>query len=279
MTATYPGGVGGMRERCLGAPRFAAVKLAANLGFLWTDLPLPQAIRVAGQAGFGAVECHYPYAYPTEVIASALEEAGIPMLGLNTITGGEGEFGLAALVDRVDAARAAIDQAVAYGAAIDAGHVSVLAGVTGRTDAAEQTYRENLRYAADRAGEAGLNVVIEPLSQQAVPGAHLSLVADAVETVAAVDRPNLSIMLDTFHTHVGEGHVFDRIGKALPCIGHIQFAAVPDRAEPDHGEIDYGELLPAVVTLGYEGWFGAEYRPRTTTDEGLAWLASFDQQP
>lgn len=251
------------------------MKLAANLGFLWTELELPHAIRAAAQAGFGAVECHYPYAYPVDDVVHALEESGISMLGLNTITGGPDDFGLAALPDRVPEARAAIDQAVTYGAAIGAGHVSVIAGVTGRTDPAEATYRENLRYTADLAGQYGLDVVIEPLSQRAVPGAHLSRVDDALATIAAVDRANVSIMLDVFHTQITEGDLTNRIQAALPAIRHIQFAAVPDRSEPVGGEVNYLELLPAVIAMGYTGWFGAEYRPATTTDEGLAWMAAF----
>lgn len=256
------------------------VRLAANLGFLWTELDLPDAILAAGRAGFGAVECHYPYESPPQAVAAALAEAGIPMLGLNTVLGGPGEFGLAALSGRVAEAREAIDQAIEYGAAIGAGHVSVIGGVTGRTDAAEATYRESLRYAADHAGEKGMRVVIEPLSQRAVPGAHLSRLDDALETLQAVSRYNLSIMLDVFHTHstegpYAEGTLAKIIGAALPAISHIQFASVPDRSEPDHGDVNFTVLLPELQSMGYTGWFGAEYRPRTTTDEGLGWMTSF----
>ena len=34
---------------------------SANLGFLWNDRPLADAIRAARAAGFDAVECHWPY--------------------------------------------------------------------------------------------------------------------------------------------------------------------------------------------------------------------------
>ena len=37
------------------------MKYSANLGFLWTELSLPDAIRAAKAAGFDAVECHWPY--------------------------------------------------------------------------------------------------------------------------------------------------------------------------------------------------------------------------
>ena len=54
------------------------------------------------------------------------------------------------------------------------------------------------------------------------------------------------------------------------AIGHVQFAAVPDRTEPDHGTVDYPRLLPLLAQAGYDGYFGAEYRPATGD---LAWLA------
>ncbi|MDX5413792.1 MAG: isomerase, partial [Rhodobacterales bacterium] len=34
------------------------MRYSANLGFLFTVLPLPQAIHAAKRAGFDAVECH-----------------------------------------------------------------------------------------------------------------------------------------------------------------------------------------------------------------------------
>jgi hydroxypyruvate isomerase len=37
------------------------IKFSANLGFLWAELELPDAILAAKAAGFDAVECHWPY--------------------------------------------------------------------------------------------------------------------------------------------------------------------------------------------------------------------------
>ena len=76
------------------------MKFSANLGFLWSDRPLPDAIRAAKAAGFDAVECHWPYEVAAEEVKTALAESGLPMLGLNTIRGLPGENGLSALPDR-----------------------------------------------------------------------------------------------------------------------------------------------------------------------------------
>ncbi len=106
------------------------MKFSANLGFLWADRPLPDAIRAAKAAGFDAVECHWPYDVPASATAAALEETGLRMLGLNTSRGNVtiGENGLAALPGREADARAAIDEAVAYAAGISAAAIHVMAG-------------------------------------------------------------------------------------------------------------------------------------------------------
>ena len=41
---------------------------------------------------------------------------------------------------------------------------------------------------------------------------------------------------------------------------------------PDEGELDYRTVFAEIDRLGWPGFVGAEYRPRTTTDAGLGWL-------
>ena len=48
------------------------LRFSANLGFLWTELPLPAAIMAAAKAGFDAVECHWPFDVPSSEVAAAL---------------------------------------------------------------------------------------------------------------------------------------------------------------------------------------------------------------
>ena len=56
------------------------MKFSANLGFLWAELALPEAIHAAKAARFGAVECHWPYDTSPEEVARAL--AGMLSSGL-----------------------------------------------------------------------------------------------------------------------------------------------------------------------------------------------------
>ena len=46
---------------------------------------------------------------------------------------------------------------------------------------------------------------------------------------------------------------------------HIQLADNPGRNEPGTGEINYPFLFGHLDRIGYRGWIGCEYKPRTTT--------------
>jgi len=250
------------------------MKFSANLGFLYTDLPLPDAIRAAKADGFDALECHFPYDTPAQVMRDALHETGLRMLGLNTWPGDRaaGDFGLAALPDRRDEARKEIARAVNYAAAAGVGAVHVMAGRTVGDAAAESCFRDNLNHACDLAAAQGLTVLIEPINTRDVAGYHLCRTDHAERIIDDLARPELKIMFDCYHMQIMQGDLAKTVERLLPKIGHIQIAAVPDRGEPDSGEVDYRWLLGQIAEFGYEGHIGAEYRPRATTQGGLGWM-------
>ncbi|HWK68205.1 MAG TPA: TIM barrel protein [Rhizobiaceae bacterium] len=253
------------------------IRLSANLGFLWTDRPLPEAIHAAARAGFDAIELHWPYDIDPALVRKALDETGLPVLGLNTVRGdvAAGDFGLCALAGRQGDACRAIDQAFGYAAAIGAANVHVMAGKASG-DEARRIFVENLRYAARVGKEKGVSVLIEPLNTRDVPGYFLTDAETARSIIDETACDNIRIMYDCYHMRIMGADLIAGVGSHLPAIGHVQFAAVPDRGEPDQGEVDYARLLPAIVEQGYTGFLGAEYKPRgASTDAGLGWLADF----
>ena len=265
----FPGQTGHHRPKT----GIAMLKFSANLGFLWTDLALPDAVRAAAAAGFDAVECHFPFAIPPAEVTAALTATNMPMLGLNTRRGDRADdFGLAAMVGREAAARAAIDEAVSYAAAIKARAVHVMAGRSGGGKAAARCFCANLAYAAAAAAAHGITILIEPINRRDVPDYHLSAIEDAIDIIGAVGAENIKMMFDCYHIQIMQGDVTRRLCDHLNFIGHVQIAAVPDRGEPDGGELDYQYLLTELDAAGYDGFVGAEYRPRTTTEAGLGWL-------
>lgn len=251
------------------------MKLSANLGFLWSELSLPQAIHAAKTAGFDAVECHWPYDTPAETVAQALADTGLKMLGLNTRRGdvAAGENGLSALPGRSADARTAVDEAVAYGVAIGARAVHVMAGRASGS-AAKEAYIDTLRYAAEQAAGLGMVILIEPLNRHDAPGYFLRTTDQAVAIMDAVGSPALRLMFDCYHVGRTEGDVIHRLRTLLPRIGHVQIASVPDRGAPDHGELNYLAICSELSGMGYAAPIGAEYKPLGPTEPTLGWLTS-----
>lgn len=249
------------------------MQFSANLGFLWTDRALPDAIRAAKAAGFHAVECHWPYDTPASKVRDALSETGLPMLGLNTRRGdvAAGENGLSALPGRQSEAREAIDQAVEYAAAINTPNIHVMAGFTAGVEARE-TFVENLRYACDAASQHDQTILIEPLNRHDAPGYFLQTTDQAVEIISDVDRANLKLMYDCYHVGRTEGDVITRFKALMPLIGHVQFASVPERAAPDRGELNFSTIFAAISAERWSRPLGAEYKPGGDTDATLGWM-------
>lgn len=248
-------------------------RFSANLGFLWTDRALPDAIRAARAAGFDAVECHWPYDIPASAVRDALVETGLPMMGLNTRRGdvAGGENGLSALAGREAEARAAIDEALAYAVEIGAGAVHVMAGFA-QGASAHAAFVANLRYACAAAGDC--SILIEPLNRHDAPGYFLASTDQARAIIDEVGASNLKLMFDCYHVGRTEGDLITRLADLKPVIGHIQFAAVPDRGAPDHGEINYSAVFEAIANMNWDTPLGAEYKPGGDTDATLGWMQS-----
>ncbi|MDT3677839.1 MAG: hydroxypyruvate isomerase family protein [Burkholderiaceae bacterium] len=255
-------------------------KFAANLSWLYTELPFFDRFEAAARDGFRAVEFLFPYEHSAVEIRSALLANGLEQALFNAPPGEAraGERGLASLPDRVDAFRASIDQALEYAAVLGCARLHVMAGVVRddtRRAGQHATYVDNLRWACRRLAGAAVTVLIEPINRRDVPGYLLTTQADAHAIVAEVGEPNLKVQMDLYHCQVVEGDVSTKIRRYIAGVGHIQIAGVPERAEPDIGELHYPYLFALLDELGYDGWVGCEYRPRNGTRNGLGWLRGF----
>lgn len=249
------------------------MKFSANLGFLWNDRSLPDAIRAAKVAGFDAVECHWPFDVPAAEVLAALEETGLTMLGLNTRRGNvqAGDNGLSAIPGRESEAREVIDEAIAYAVAIGTPNVHVMAGFA-NGDQAHQTFVANLMYACEKAACRGITILIEPLNKYDAPGYFLTTTDQATAVISDVGAMNLKLMFDCYHVQLMEGNLTNRIAALITTIGHIQCAAVPDRGAPDHGEVNYAHIFSLIKKLGYSEPVGIEYITSGDTNATLSWM-------
>ncbi len=254
-------------------------RLSANIGFLWPERPLLERIEAAANAGFRAIEMHFPYEVPAKEVGALARSHHLTVLGINTPVGEieRGDQGLGAVPGCETAFQAALDQAIAYCEISGATAIHVLAGNLAARDRARgrAVFAENLRAAAPKAAARGLSLLLEPLNPRDNPNYFYSTLAEAVSLIEELAFSNLKLQFDVYHVAIAEGDVLMKLQRYLPLIGNVQIAAVPTRAEPDEGEISYPAVFTVLDGLGYDGWVGCEYRPRGDTDEGLRWRALF----
>ncbi len=251
-------------------------KFSANLSFLFADLPFLDRFAAAAAAGFQAVEYMAPYGHDPREIATRLADLGLTQALFNLPAGDwdAGERGLAILPDRVTAFRDGLASALDYAEALGCHRLNCLAGIAPRGAdrlRLEATLLDNLAFAADAAARRGVKLLIEPINTRDMPGFFLNRSDEALRLIDRVGSSNLWLQADIYHMQIMEGDLARRLEAAMPRIEHIQIADNPGRGEPGTGEINYSFLLPRIDELGYDGWVGCEYRPKTTLEAALAW--------
>ncbi|WFS04538.1 2-oxo-tetronate isomerase [Rhizobium tumorigenes] len=256
-------------------PRFAA-----NLTMMFTEVSFLDRFAAAAAAGFDAVEYLFPYDFDPADIAERLFRLKLSQALFNLPPGdwASGERGLAALPERTDEFRASVETALRYAAATGVKRLHVMSGLAERSDpAAVAAYRQSIAYACDKAGEAGLDIVLEPINGRDMPGYFLNDFNFAADMIADLGYSNLKLQFDIYHRQIIHGDVLSGLRTMMPIIGHVQIASVPLRHEPGTGELDDFTVLRELDRLGYDGFVGCEYRPARSTIEGLGWLTAFRQ--
>ena len=259
-------------------PRFAA-----NLSYLFNEVPFLDRFDAAARAGFAAVEFAFGYEYSPRELAARLAASGLTQVLINAPPGDRaaGDRGVAALPGREHEFAAGIVTALRYAEALSCPRIHVMAGVLPESLAAERSrfrmkFVRNLRFAAREAATQGVMLTIEPINPRDVPGYFLTTQADAHSIREEVGLPNVKVQMDLYHAQIVEGDLSEKLRRWIDHIGHVQIAGVPGRNEPDLGEVNYYALFALLDELGYGGWIGCEYRPLNGTVAGLGWLDRLD---
>ena len=255
-------------------------KFAANLSFLYQELPFLDRFAQAAADGFEAVEYVSPYEHDKSLVADTLKAANLKQALFNLPAGNwaAGERGIACLPNRIEEFRSSLETAIAYAQALECPTLNCLAGIAPKgieKAVLDQTLASNLSYAAERLSDAGIALVMEPINQIDMPGYHVSTTAHALEIFDRAGANNLKIQYDFYHIQIMQGDLMRTFEALFDRIGHVQIADNPGRREPGTGGINYTFILNELDRLGYAGWVGCEYRPTTTTTASLSWMAPF----
>ncbi|MGR6980108.1 2-oxo-tetronate isomerase [Testudinibacter sp. P27/CKL/0425] len=255
-------------------------KFAANLSMMFTEVPFLDRFEAAAKAGFKYVEYLFPYDYPKEVLKAKLDENGLQQVLFNTAAGDvqAGEWGVSAIPGREADSHRDIDLALEYALALNCPNVHIMSGVVPPNEnyaKYQQTFIDNVRYAADKFKPHGIKILLEALSPQVKPNYLTASQFQTLALVELIDRDNVFVQLDYFHAQNVDGNLTRLTDTLNGKFAHVQIASVPARHEPDEGEINYQHIFDKLDEIGYDGGVGCEYNPRGNTVDGLAWFKQY----
>ena len=253
-------------------------KFAANLSMLFNEFDFMDRFDAAAKAGFHGVEYLFPYDYPKQALVDALGRHGLKQVLHNLPAGdwSKGERGVACLPGREGEFQDGVGRAIQYAKALECDQLNCLVGIRPDGvpgDAVTRTLQDNLKFAARALDAVGIRLLVEPVNNHDIPGFHLTTSAETLRLFDDLGEKNLWLQYDIYHMQRMEGELTATIARHLHRIAHIQLADNPGRNEPGTGEINYNYLFRHLDAIGYGGWVGCEYKPKSTTLDGLSWLA------
>ena len=246
-------------------PRFAA-----NLTFLFKEVPFLDRFTAARDAGFDAVEILFPYDDPVGEVADRLRDNGLTLALMNTPppNWAGGDRGFAAVPGLEARFRRDFERCLRYGERLKPRHIHIMAGKA-QGLVAQGTFVQNLAWAAALVPDQSLT--IEPINPVDMPGYFLNDFDQAAAIIAEVGATNLGLQFDAYHAQIITGDAVAVWGKHGTLVRHVQVAGVPGRHEPAGGEIDYPAFLARLDAERYGGFVSGEYHPKGRTEDGLGW--------
>lgn len=248
----------------------SALRFAANLKWLFTDVPLEERFDGAARGGFHGVEVPSPYGIAPDALRRIADDAGVTVVLINTPQGEPGSptaGGLACWPGMANEFQESVDRGLEYADHLGAAFLHVVGGRrpegVSRVQAFAQ-YVRNLTWAAERARHTGVGIVIEMQNHRTAPRFVLENQAMAAAVIEAVGS-GVGLLLDVFHTQVQQGDVGHALETYLPITWHIQVGDSPGRTEPGTGELSWPFVADRIRESDYDGWIGCEFTPSNTS--------------
>lgn len=109
---------------------------------------------------------------------------------------------------------------------------------------------EGIHDIADFANDLGIDLCIEVLNR--FENHVINTAAEGVAFVQDVGKPNVKVMLDTFHMNIEEDSLGDAIRTAGPLLGHFH-TGESNRRVPGKGRLPWHEIGLALREINYTG--------------------------
>lgn len=109
---------------------------------------------------------------------------------------------------------------------------------------------DGIRGIADFANDLGINLCLEVLNR--FENHVLNTAAEGVAFVEEIGKPNVKVMLDTFHMNIEEDSIGGAIRTAGALLGHLHTGEC-NRRVPGKGRVPWREIGEALRDIGYDG--------------------------
>ena len=231
------------------------------------------SIRKVAELGYDSVELHIrdPHAIDANEIQDLLNQYRLPVptIGTGQAYGEEGlsfaEPDSGVRRRAVQRIRDQMDLAVRLG--IPRVTIGLIRG-TVKPGADPERIEEQVRGCMTECLDhnSAITLIIEPINRY-----ETSLYNDTAAAKEAIDRigrPNLKMLIDTFHMNIEEPDMIQSILDVRDYISHVHFAD-SNRWAPGCGHIDFSKIVSALRKIGYGGAICAEILPKPTPDECL----------
>jgi hydroxypyruvate isomerase len=248
-------------------------QLSASIDMLFTDgaLALPDRVRAAAAAGCEGIEIGLWRNKPLDEITEAVAESHVTVVMMII----EPQIRIVDPDCRSEFL-AAIQESTAAASRVGCRTLMAASGETlpgVRAADQDDAIVSALRAAAPIAAEHGVKLLLEPLNtRRDHQGMYLSSTALGLDLVERVDRPEVGLLYDIYHSAMMGEEPVAVLGGRADLVDHVHVADTNGRHEPGTGTIDWPTAMTGLRNVGYDGFVGLEYIP---TVESATSMRSF----
>lgn len=109
-----------------------------------------------------------------------------------------------------------------------------------------------MRVLADMAADHGITLNMEALNR--FEGYMMNVAKEAIDYVNSVDRPNVKILLDTFHMNIEEDSILEAIESVGPLLGHLHVGEADRKPPYAGGRMPWREIGESLEAIDYQGY-------------------------
>lgn len=256
------------------------LNFSANLNMLFTEVSFINRIKQAKESGFDNVEFLFPYDEGIDAIKKEIKRHNQNIVLFNLYYGEDKskEWGTLSNPNRKEYFQQSFHDALEAAQKLECHQLNTMFG--NKVEGVDPEMQiecavNNLLWAASRAKEKGITLLVEQLNPKDFPKFFLSSLETAVSIIKKIQYENVKLLFDAYHVEmIGEDPII-MLEKYYDYIGHIQIADVPGRHEPGSGRINFNKFFSLLKRKNYQGYIGLEYKSSNSTKESLKWIKEY----